>query len=106
MRKICFVLGIIAVLAVGAAVTVSVVAKNQKETIKFQRETIAKLGVSLEEAINKTAISFQINPQITNKVTSAFGSNKYVTLQYYFTLDGKAMIVDKADSAYTVYKEY
>jgi len=82
-----------------------VVAKNQKERIKFQETQIENLQVNLKKAIEKTAISFSINPEITNKVTSAFGSTKNLTLQYYFNLDGQA-IITQPDSVYTVVKEY
>jgi hypothetical protein len=65
----------------------------------------SELNENLKRALEKTAISFSINPEIQNKVTSTFGSTKNVTLQYYFTLDGKAMIA-KPDSVYTVVKNY
>ncbi|MDR1544475.1 MAG: hypothetical protein LBS50_08740 [Prevotellaceae bacterium] len=72
-----------------------------------QQVQILELDSALQKALNKTetSIKFSIQPTITNKVTSAFGSTKNVTLQYYFTLDGKAMIV-KADSTYQITKEY
>ena len=88
--------------AVGA---LSVVCKKQTAEIKFQKAQIVELSENLKKAIEKTSISFTISPAITNKVTSAFGSTKNVTLQYYFTLDGKAIIA-QPDSTYTIFKEY
>jgi hypothetical protein len=93
---------LLAIVVIMAIITLN---QNQRKRIKFQEAQIENLQVNLKKAIDKTAISFSISPEITNKVTSAFGSTKNVTLQYYFTLDGKAMIA-KPDSVYTVFKEY
>jgi hypothetical protein len=83
--------------------------KNQNKILTEQVSELlvknSELNENLKRALEKTAISFSINPEITNKVTSTFGSTKNVTLQYYFTLDGKAIIA-KPDSVYTVVKEY
>jgi len=96
---------IVLVVLAGTVAMLSVMMRNQSKRIKFQEVQIESLQVSLKKAIDKTAISFSISPEITNKVTSAFGSTKNVTLQYYFTLDGKA-IITKPDSVYYVVKEY
>ena len=104
MRK-GIIRSIIYTVLVASIAMLLVVAKNQKERIKFQETQIENLQVSLKKAIEKTAISFSINPEITNKVTSAFGSTKNVTLQYYFNLDGQA-IITQPDSVYTVIKDY
>lgn len=76
-----------------------------KETIAFQRRQMDSLQVSLGKAIDKTAISFSINPQIKNNVTSTFGKNDNITVQYYFKLDAEA-IVTKPDSVYRIEREY
>jgi len=101
-----FLTVVIGVILIGAVVSLGMIAKNQKERIRFQERQIENLQANLKKAIDKTAISFSINPAISNKVNSAFGSTKNVTLQYYFTLDGKAMLIDKPDSVYNVVKEY
>ena len=101
--------GVVIVVVVVLAVMVDGRGKTircNKETIAFQRRQMDSMQVSLGKAIDKTAISFSIAPEINNKVTSAFGCTKYVTLQYYFTLDGKAMILNNPDSVYRVAKEY
>jgi len=112
MKKYFLKIIVFGLFVVGIAV-LSIVVKNQRttiktnaETISFQREQIVELQDNLKKAIEKTAISFSITPQIANKVTSAFGSTKNVTLQYYFNLDGKAMIINNPDSVYTIVKEY
>jgi len=89
-----------------AVATLCAVASRQSKTIKFQREQIEWFEVNLQKALDKSAISFAISPAIHNKVNSAFGSTKNVTLQYYFTIDGEAILVNKADSVYTILKEY
>ncbi|MDR2684043.1 MAG: hypothetical protein LBB53_01515 [Prevotellaceae bacterium] len=83
------------------------VALHQREhaQVKFQQKQIGELDSALQKALGQTAISFAITPTIQNKVTSAFGSTKNVTLQYYFTLDGKAIIA-KPDSVYHIKKDY
>jgi len=106
MFKIKSFIGIIAfVLLVAAVSSLSVLTAKQSKQIKFQQEQLTALQKNLSKALGQTAISFSISPTIKNSVTSAFGSTKNVTLQYYFTLDGKAMIV-KPDSIYHVLKEY
>ena len=103
MRKI---IGIILVgILIGTVVMLSVIVRNQKQRITFQVLQITELQTSLKKSIEKTAISFSIHPEITNKVSSAFGSTKNVTLQYYFNLDGEA-IITHPDSVYTIVKEY
>ncbi|MDL2262728.1 hypothetical protein LJC11_04410 [Bacteroidales bacterium OttesenSCG-928-I21] len=96
---------ILIVLLIATIVALSIYSSKQAEQITFQKKQIESLNENLSAAISKTAISFTISPEITNKVTSAFGSTKNVTLQYYFTLDGQAMIV-KPDSTYCIVKEY
>ncbi|MDR1543069.1 MAG: hypothetical protein LBS50_01405 [Prevotellaceae bacterium] len=98
------------VLLVGAVIALSAIVGAQADEIREDRAIIDSLlsennalNDNLREAITRTAISFSITPSITNKVTSAFGSTKNVTLQYYFTLDGSA-IITKPDSIYTVIK--
>ena len=106
MIKVKFFLVVVAaVVLVGLVTVLSVGVKKQRETIKFQREQIESLQGSLDNAIQKTAISFSISPSISHKVTSVFGCNKNVTWQYYFVLDGKAIIA-KTDSVYYIAKEY
>ena len=92
-------------LLLAAVIGLSIACNHQRNEIKFQKQQITELSANLKNAINKTAISFSIAPEITNKVTSAFGSTKNVTLQYYFTLDGQAIIM-KPDSIYYIEKEY
>jgi len=100
-----FVIGISFVILIAGVSVLSVVCKKQSDTINFQQKQIVELNANLKKAIDKTAISFSIAPAITNKVTSAFGSTKNVTLQYYFNLDGKAIIA-QPDSTYHIVKEY
>jgi len=103
MVKILKVVGY--VILAGAVVFLSFIVRNQSKRIKFQEQTITSLQKSLDKAIAKTAISFSISPEIHNKVTSAFGNTKNVTMQYYFNLDGKAIIA-QPDSVYHIVKEY
>ena len=99
------IITIVSVVLFGTIITLSVITNIQTKHIKFQEKQIAELNVNLKKAIEKTAISFSINPEITHKITSAFGSTKYLTVQYYFTLDGNAMIT-QPDSVYSIVKEY
>ena len=96
---------IAAVIVLGYAATVTVIAASYSKRSKFQEKQITALNENLKKAIEKTAISFSINPEITHKITSAFGSTKFLTVQYYFTLDGNAMIT-QPDSVYNIVKEY
>jgi nucleoside recognition membrane protein YjiH len=107
-----FLIVTVILLLIGGAAVLAVKNAEKAKQNKILTEQVSELLVknselneNLKRALEKTAISFSINPEITNKVTSTFGSTKNVTLQYYFTLDGKAMIA-KPDSVYTVVKEY
>ena len=98
---------VLAVLGISIATTIQ--QTKQIKTLTEQNTTLmdknGELNKNLKLALEKTAISFSINPEITNKVTSTFGSTKHVTFQYYFTLDGQAMIT-QPDSTYHILKEY
>jgi regulatory protein YycI of two-component signal transduction system YycFG len=103
------IIALLAIALIWIFVIKNIELKKQNKILSEQNMELlvknSELNENLKRALDKTAISFSINPAITNKVTSAFGSTKNVTLQYYFTLDGKAIIA-KPDSVYTVVKEY
>jgi len=92
-----------------ASIAINIEWGKQIRELKEEKTTLtdrnAELNKNLKLALEKTAISFSINPEITNKVTSTFGSTKHVTFQYYFTLDGQA-IITQPDSTYHIFKEY
>lgn len=84
-------------------VAVSVIAVNQRATVREQQEIISQLTKTVKEVSDVKAIQLAIHPHIENKVTTAFGSSKNVVLQYYFTIDGNSLLV-KPDSIYELTK--
>ena len=83
--------------------------KQNSEIKKINSELITvneELNKNLTLALEKTAISFAISPKIDNKFNSTFGSTKQVTIQNYFTLDGKAMLLNNPDSTLHITKVY
>jgi hypothetical protein len=77
--------------------------KVQSEAMKSQSEALKQLTDAVTLVAGRNNIQFQITPNVTNKINTTFGSAKEITMQYYFTLDGSA-IMCLPDSAYTIQK--
>ena len=73
--------------------------KDKKELVSVN----ASLSESLAAALKIKNYSISLAPSINNKVTSAFGSTKNVTFQYFFKMDGNTLEV-KPDSVLYVQK--
>ena len=95
-------------LAVSVAANVLVIANNislrqqistQQSILNGLETTLADQSESIREIAKQRTLALQIQPSIENRVTSAFGSTKNVTLQYYFTIDGNS-IITQPDSIY------
>ena len=89
--------------------------KNKYDNQLIENTTIKKnftelnssyysLANSYQKLLNQKTYSISLAPTIDTKVTSTFGSTKYITLQYYFTMDGNKLEL-KPDSVYTLSKE-
>lgn len=77
---------------------------NKKEVqITELSEAFISLSKSFHELEKRKTYSISLSPNINNKVNSAFGNTKNVSLQYYFSMDG-AKIELEADSVYQVTK--
>ena len=73
--------------------------KQNKELVSVNKDLTDNLAAALK--IKNYSIS--LAPSINNKVTSAFGSTKNVTFQYFFKMDGNTLEV-KPDSVLYVQK--
>jgi myo-inositol-hexaphosphate 3-phosphohydrolase len=71
---------------------------------KILRAHTAEQSAVIETLSKTKTYSISLAPSITNKVTSAFGATKNVTLQYYFTMDGNSISVEP-DSIYSIQKQ-
>ena len=96
------------IIIVGLAICIFLVARENmllRTNNKFLTEQNQKLTASLQEALKIKHFSIALAPTINNKVNSAFGSTKNVTLQYYFQMDGNTLEI-MPDSIFTISKEY
>jgi len=62
---------------------------------KFLTEANKELSDNLTAALKIKTYAITLAPEINNKVTSAFGSTKNVTFQYFFKMDGNTLDVGK-----------
>lgn len=77
--------------------------RTLKEVIETQENSINELNHAIDKISEVKAIQLSIHPNIENRISSAFGSTKGVTIQYYFTIDGNTMQL-LPDSIYEVMK--
>jgi hypothetical protein len=101
MKKTTVILIILSAVFAGSTITLIGVNKSLKSQISSQEVAIEQLSDAVSDIAKQRTLSLEINPSIENKVTSAFGSTKNVTLQYYFTIDGNS-IITKPDSIYNI----
>jgi hypothetical protein len=73
---------------------------NLQEKQNFLEEKYSALSDSFAELSKKNTYAINFNPNVKTRTTSAFGSNKNITVNYYFTMDGATIAVDK-DTAVT-----
>lgn len=84
--------------------------KQKTETENVQKQLtdysfqFSQLVESFQSLSKQKTYSISLAPTIDTKVTSTFGSTKYITLQYFFTMDGNKMEL-KPDSVYALSKE-
>ena len=106
--KFCVYILVLAALSVSIAF--NIIQKNQNSVLQNDKKELTEINKNLSDnlklALEKTAISFAISPKIDNKFNSTFGSTKQVTIQNYFTLDGKAMLLNNPDSTLHITKVY
>lgn len=101
MKKSTIILIVLSAILAGSTLTLYGVNKSLKSQVEAQEVAIDQLGEAVSDIAKQRTLSLEINPSIENRVTSAFGSTKNVTLQYYFTIDGNS-IITKPDSIYNI----
>lgn len=65
--------------------------KTLKKVIETQENSINELNNAIDKISEVKAIQLSIHPSIENKISSAFGSTKDITIQYFFTIDGNSI---------------